>query len=118
MSVSELKEGSMVARLRNVNPFQCAIVSGILYALIGVIAALFLAPVMSIMTSHMPRGINVAPVPSMSSLIFLPIIYAILGFISGIATAFFYNLVARWTGGIEVTLDTAVPAVSGTTLVP
>ncbi len=108
----------MVTRLRNVNPIQCAIVSAILYAFFGVVAALFLAPIMSIMTSHMPPGINVAPVPSMSSLIFLPIVYAVLGFIGGIITAFLYNLVARWTGGIEVTLDTAVPSVSGATLVP
>ncbi|MBC5829419.1 MAG: DUF3566 domain-containing protein [Candidatus Eremiobacteraeota bacterium] len=54
----------------------------------------------------------------MSSLIFLPIVYAVLGFIGGMITAFLYNLVARWTGGVEVTLDSAVPAVSGATLVP
>ncbi len=108
----------MVTRLRNVNPVQCGIVSGVLYALLGVIAALFLAPIMSIMTSHMPPGLNVGPGPSMSSLIFLPIVYAVLGFIGGMITAFLYNLVARWTGGVEVTLDSAVPAVSGATLVP
>jgi len=37
--------------------------------------------------------------------IFLPIIYAILGFIVGVITAFIYNLVAKWTGGVEFTTE-------------
>ena len=36
-------------------------------------------------------------------IIFLPIIYAVLGFIAGIIAAFVYNVVAKWTGGIEFT---------------
>ncbi len=109
----------MVTRLRNVNPIQCAIVSAVLYAVLGAIAALFFAPVMSIMTSHLPSGTpRVAAGFSMGTLILFPIFYGVLGFIGGIVTAFLYNLVARWTGGVEVTLDTVASAVSGTTLVP
>ncbi len=40
--------------------------------------------------------------------IFIPIIYAIFGFIAGVIFAFVYNLVAGWTGGIELTF-TDVP---------
>jgi hypothetical protein len=39
--------------------------------------------------------------------IFLPIIYAVLGFIGGVIAAFVYNLVAKWTGGIEFTTEEA-----------
>ncbi len=104
----------MVTRLRNINPIRCALVSGVLYALLGVILALFFAPIMSIMTAYMPHGTaRTAGGFSMGTLILVPIFYAVLGFIGGLITAFFYNLVARWTGGIEVTLDSAIPAVSG-----
>ena len=35
--------------------------------------------------------------------IFLPVFYSIMGFIFGVIIAFVYNLVASWTGGIELT---------------
>jgi len=108
----------VVTRLRNINPIQCALVSGVLYALLGVIFALFFAPIMSITTALMPPGTPRAAAGfSMVTLILFPIVYAVLGFIGGLITAFFYNLVARWTGGIEVTLDSAIPAVSGAAVV-
>lgn len=107
----------MVTRLRNINPIQCAIVSGILYALLGLIGALFFAPMMSTMTSHMPPGtLPVAAGLGVGTLLLFPILYAVLGFIGGLIMAFFYNLVARWTGGIEVTLESPFPAVSGATV--
>lgn len=37
--------------------------------------------------------------------IFLPIIYAVVGFIGGVIAAFIYNLVAKWTGGVEFTTE-------------
>jgi len=39
-----------------------------------------------------------------SSIIILPILYGIIYFISGIVTAFIYNLLAGWIGGIELEL--------------
>ncbi len=109
----------MVTRLRNINPIQCGIVSGILYVLLGVIVALLFAPIMSIMTAHMPPGVpRAAAGLSMGTLLVFPIFYGVLGFIGGIITALVYNLVAGWTGGIEITLATLAPVASGTTLVP
>jgi membrane protease YdiL (CAAX protease family) len=37
--------------------------------------------------------------------IFLPIIYAVVGFIGGVIAGFIYNLVAKWTGGVEFTTE-------------
>jgi hypothetical protein len=39
------------------------------------------------------------------SIIFLPIFYGILGFIGGLITAWTYNLVARFAGGLEIELE-------------
>jgi hypothetical protein len=38
-------------------------------------------------------------------IIFLPIFYGILGFIGGLITAWTYNLVARFAGGLEIELE-------------
>ena len=35
----------------------------------------------------------------------MPLLYGILGVVFGALIAWFYNLVAGWTGGIEMELD-------------
>jgi len=37
--------------------------------------------------------------------IFLPIIYGILGFIAGVIGAAIYNVIAKWVGGITLELE-------------
>jgi hypothetical protein len=37
--------------------------------------------------------------------IFMPIIYAVMGFIFGVIGAALYNLVARWIGGFEIEVE-------------
>ena len=37
--------------------------------------------------------------------IFMPIIYAVMGFVFGLIGAALYNLVARWIGGFEVEVE-------------
>lgn len=39
-------------------------------------------------------------------IVMLPLFYGILGFIGGIITAWLYNIVTGWTGGIEMEFDT------------
>ncbi len=39
-------------------------------------------------------------------MVFLPFIYAIAGFIFSAISCFVYNIIAQWTGGIEVEIET------------
>ena len=39
------------------------------------------------------------------AIIFLPIFYGILGFVAGGTTAWIYNLVAKYIGGLELDFD-------------
>jgi len=39
------------------------------------------------------------------SIIFFPILYGVLGFISGILSAFLYNVITRFVGGIEIEVN-------------
>lgn len=43
-------------------------------------------------------------------MLFMLLLYPIMGFIGGILIAFFYNIVAKWIGGIEVSVEeTEIP---------
>lgn len=66
--------------------------AGIIVALVGSAAATFSRPGM------WGAGLGVL------SIIVLPIIYGVLGFIFGVIGAAIYNLVAKWVGGIKIEL--------------
>ena len=36
------------------------------------------------------------------AIVILPIFYGVLGFVGGAVTALAYNLIAGWTGGLEI----------------
>jgi hypothetical protein len=95
----------MVTRIRAINPVQLGIVYAALYALIGLIAGIIIAIVSMAAGSMASAGM---PNFGWLSVIIFPIIYGVCGFIGGIIVGFLYNLIAGWTGGIEMTLTTPV----------
>lgn len=88
----------MKKRLTYVSPLQQGIVMGALYGIISLIAVPFL--IIVTLLGHAGIGIVFA--------IFIPIIYAVVGFIAGVIIAFVYNIIAKITGGLEFVL-TDVP---------
>ena len=78
-------------RLTRIAPLQAGIVSGVLYALISLIAV----PIL--LFFPLAAGVGGA---ELGFVIMIPIIYGILGFIGGVIGAAVYNLVAGWTGGL------------------
>jgi pheromone shutdown protein TraB len=98
----------MVTRLRHINPIQFALVSATLYAILGFIIALLWLPFASLVAASAAStsgarwfGAGVG----IMALVLWPLLYFIGAFIFGLITAFLYNIVAKWTGGIEVTLE-------------
>ena|ERR1700680_4872885 len=104
----------MTTRIRNINPLQYAIVVAVLYALIGVIVGICFG-LFSMAAGAMFRSGGMPGFGWLSVIIF-PILYAVLGFIIGLIVSFLYNVVAGWTGGIELTFSTT--PVSTTAIVP
>lgn len=82
----------MRKRIVRVSPIQAGKVLAVLYGIISVPFALIIA-VMA------PRyyGAN----PSLLFALAIPIIFLVAGFIFTAIGAWLYNLVAKWTGGIE-----------------
>ena len=97
----------MATRLTRIAPLQLAVVFAVLYAFIGIIFALLTVPMMALMATFgghmMPPGFSFGIV----GLIVFPFMYGIIGFVGGLIWALLYNLVAGWTGGIELTFSTA-----------
>ena len=75
-----------------------AVICAIFGLILGITVALFGGIIGSVSGSVMG-------VWGIASIIILPILYAIFGFIAGALGAVFYNLAAGWVGGIEVELE-------------
>lgn len=94
--------------IRSVRVFSAAKVNALLYGVLGLLVApfLLLGPGMAMVGGSRPAGFGGVVLFA----IFLPLFYAICGFIAGAVFAFLYNAIARAIGGIEVELAGAVIA--------
>jgi hypothetical protein len=97
----------MKRRLANVNPLKLGITLAVIY---GIMSLVFMVPIFLVMSLVGAASARTGPqaLPVIFSgvfVIFLPIIYAVLGFIGGVIAAFIYNMVAKWTGGVEFTTE-------------
>ena len=84
----------MRQRVRRFGVGQTAKVCGILYALIGLIAAPIFLVAALLAPSEAGLGVGFA--------VLLPLFYGLLGFVFTAIGCFVYNLVAGWVGGIEI----------------
>ena len=83
----------MRKRITRIAPVQLGKVSAVLYAIFSIPFAVIMAiaAAFSPAQNAMPIGFALA----------IPVIYIVGGFVFMALTAWIYNLVAKWTGGIE-----------------
>jgi len=84
--------------------------SGVFYALIGLIIGAILSLVSLLgmafgAMSESPLGALGGLLFGLAAIIAMPVLYGIIGFIAGLAMAALYNLVAGITGGLEIELQ-------------
>lgn len=82
-----------VAKLQAVLMAVIGLITGIFYALLGAAFSVLAGP------AGLGGGLG------FFAIIVLPIIYAVIGFILGAISAFLYNLIAGWVGGIEIEFE-------------
>jgi hypothetical protein len=100
-----LEEVTMV--LRRIGPLSLAKISGVVYAMVGLIAGCFLAlfSLVGGLTSENAGGPFYGLFFGAGALVFMPLFYGGIGFVGSLLMAAIYNLVAGWTGGVQLSLE-------------
>jgi hypothetical protein len=91
----------MKKQLTHVSPVRAGFVLGSLYGIFGLLAVPFMWFFMTMSEKYQSTSHQFSAGAGFAMVIFLPIFYAIFGFIGGIISAAVYNLVASFTGGLE-----------------
>jgi hypothetical protein len=87
-----------------VSPISVAKISGVLYALLGLIfGAIISALAMAgAMTPDSGEAGAIGMIFGAAAIVILPLFYGCLGFVMTLLMAALFNLAAGWTGGVEI----------------
>lgn len=91
--------------IRRVGPLSLAKISGVLYALMGLLLGGIFSLVSVVGGAFAPQGSDAGMAGMLfgaAAIVVLPIFYGLLGFIMSLIGAALYNLIAGWVGGIEL----------------
>lgn len=96
--------------LKRIGPLSLAKIMGILYAGIGLIIGFIVSAISLIATlvgSAMDSSMGAFPgvMFGIGSIFLFPLFYGGMGFLSGLLMSSLYNLVSRFTGGLELVFD-------------
>lgn len=102
--------------LKRLAPLQAGKMLAALYGLLSLVVVPFMFAFMTL-GSLVARHQGGSPAPALPLLfgmgvgfmIFLPVLYALMGFVFGVIGAWVYNLLAGWLGGFEITLELKTP---------
>ena len=92
----------MTKRIQHIAPLQLGIVLAMLYGALSLIFVPFII-LISLFGAQSQNGTGFFA-GGMVFIILIPFLYAAAGFIGGVIAAAIYNLLAKWSGGIEFTL--------------
>lgn len=95
---------------RKIEPMSAGKVLAAVYAILGLIAGLIVAPVLGGFLAWVPLVLPAVQInlgligatAGLSAIVLFPIAGAITGFVTGVVLAFLYNIVADRIGGIEI----------------
>ncbi|MDH3628421.1 MAG: hypothetical protein OES25_12325 [Acidobacteriota bacterium] len=95
--------------LKSLGVLSCAKITGALYAVLGLIGGAFFALFSllgaGVAASQSDGGAFIGMLFGVGAIIFLPLFYGVMGFVMGALTAFVYNIVAGFAGGVEMELE-------------
>jgi hypothetical protein len=96
---------SAIRRIKRIAPLQLGKIFGLLYGIMG----LLICPFFLLVFLFAPAGQNQPKVGIMAFgagfALILPVLYGVVGFIGGIVSAFLYNIIVKWVGGLEVEVE-------------
>ncbi len=107
--------GDMNLKLKRIAPLQAGKMLAAFYGLLSLLIVPFMFAAMSFASLAARQGDRPAPSfplmlgMGMGFLFFVPVLYAVMGFVFGLISAWVYNQLAKWIGGLEVEFEPAVP---------
>ena len=104
----------MNLKLKRIAPLQAGKMLGAFYGLFSLLFVPFMLFFMAIGSMAARSTGNSAPLPLMFGMgigfmIFLPVLYAGIGFVFGVLSAWIYNLLTKWIGGLELDFEQSAP---------
>jgi hypothetical protein len=78
---------------------------GLLFGLCFLLFGTLFGSMMGSMSNSAGAGAGLGMIGGIGMMIFLPIMYGVMGFVAGAIGAAVYNLVAGWVGGIELEVE-------------
>jgi hypothetical protein len=92
-------------KIKRFAPLQLGKMLAVLYGAMGLLIIPFFL-VIPLVAGRLPQQQRVGVLALGAGFaFFVPVIYAVMGFVIGVVGAWVYNLVARWIGGIEVEVE-------------
>jgi hypothetical protein len=99
----------MIRTLKRLEPFQFGKIMGVLYGLMSLFFVPFLLMfgLIASVVPKVPGGPNTAFPAGIAIVmaILMPVMYGLMGFVTGLIGALLYNVVAKWMGGIQVEVE-------------
>ena len=101
--------------LKSIGVMSAAKVVGVLYAVMGLLMGVMFGALFSLIPAMAsPDGGGVpgwmAPMFGFGAIVFMPIVYGIMGFVGGAIAALIYNALAGVIGGLELRLESPTPS--------
>ena len=90
----------MLIQIKRLGVVSLAKIMAILYGLFGLLMGLFVSLMKAFGIEAAGEAAQLQQV-GFAAVIIFPVLYALIGAVSGLFTAFFFNLVVGWTGGLE-----------------
>ncbi|MDF1545421.1 MAG: hypothetical protein P1R58_09995 [bacterium] len=100
-------------KLKQLGVMSCGITSGAIYAVVGLIFGGIISLIAALgfaVGGSSNEGEMFGLIFGVGAVIFAPIVYGVMGFIGGLIMGAVYNLVASFTGGIEMIFEEDKPA--------
>jgi hypothetical protein len=90
--------------INRVGPLSSAKVIGLLYAILGLAMGAIISFIAAVGGfAHGGRG-PVGPLFGIAAVVFIPVVYGIMGFLMTLIVAGLYNALAKLVGGVEIDL--------------
>jgi hypothetical protein len=104
----------MNLKLKRIDPLQAGKLLAAFYGLFSLLIVPFVMIAMTVGSLASRQHGNSPPLPLMFGMgvgfmVFLPVLYAGMGFIFGALSAWLYNLLAKWMGGLKLEFEGEAP---------